>query len=116
MPNFEAVNTKNYYVPIEALNVAGQPVALPSGDTFTVTNSIGATDSSLFSVGMMPDGSAPAVVINSAGHAVTSATETLTLTDSAGLIGVTLAVDVVADLVATELDLNVAAAVAVVPS
>ena len=117
MANFEALNSTNYFIPIEALNVAGASVPFPSNDTFTATNDNTSLDSGLFSIGTMPGSNppVPALVINSAGHPLTSNAETVTVSDSAGLTGVTLAVDVVADTTPVELDLNVSAAVAQVP-
>jgi hypothetical protein len=110
MSNFEARNDTNYAIPIVATNAAGGIVPLPSPDTFSVSDSTG-SDQGLLTIGTMPDGVTPALLINAAGHGLVSGV-VATVSDSSGLAPCMLTIDVVADTTAVDLSLNLPAAVA----
>lgn len=90
-------------VPIVTQNSAGAVVAAPAGDTYTVTSSLPASLQA--AIGTMADGTTPAVILTPMVQASTGIT--ITVTDSAGLASSVSLWDIVQDVQATQLALDV---------
>jgi len=111
VPNYELANDAVAYVPIQTLDAEGNPVAPPSGDTFTVASSD--TTSLGVAVGTMPSGplqGQPAAVLTPL--VPTASGITVTLTDADNLTAGTQVVDIVQGVATTDF-LDVSAAVTV---
>ena len=95
-------------VPIEALTTAGVVVGLPAGDVETVAvtaDPAGATPGLAGAIGLMADGTTPAVILNALvdGSATAATVYTVVLSDSAGETPSTLFFKIVPDNTPTTL-------------
>lgn len=103
MPNLALLNDQVVTIPILTDDTAGQPVAAPAGDTFSVTSDH--PEALATSIGQTATG-APAVVLTPLVRSMAGIT--VTVSDSAGLTTAVQLVDIGDDLTPTNIQLDVA--------